>query len=189
MGGEPMGRRQAGSWLLGIFGLVFALLAIVFGVGFVYSPQHDAWRSRGWQPVEATLEPAPGVRGRTDIGYRYRYGGVEHLGRQISFYDRVSGSGVNTFHRGNYRRLLAQYQAGRPITVWVDPRNPADAVFERAILWDSVWGALGGAGFMAAVGLLFAYLGFFGMRPRFASDAEARAFAGARVLRGSSNDF
>ena len=184
-----MGRRQAGSWLLGIFGLVFAFLAIAFGVGFVYSPLHDAWRSRGWQPVEATLEPAPGIRGRTDIGYRYRYGGTEHLGRQISFYDRVSGSGVNTFHRANYRRLLAQYQAGRPITVWVDPRNPADAVFERAILWDSVWGALGGAGFMAVVGLLFAYLGFFGMRPRFASDTEARAFARERVLRGSSNDF
>ncbi len=127
------GRRQSISLLC--ITLFWCGLTGVFAwfVGRNIYRAWDAWRR--YVPVEAVVllsevRSGHGSEGGTvhgyGIRYRYRVDGVE---RESGRY--VFGEGMSS---GGYRRaaaLVRQHPAGSRMTVYVDPRNPAEAVVDR----------------------------------------------------------
>lgn len=120
--------------LLGVGLLMVGLLGVVsYGV----LPSVESLRSRGWQPVEASIEsvslhtapsslhpPLDSVR----IRYRYRVGDVEHDGVR---YDPHDGQ----YAPDSSRAIIAGLQASPKITVWVNPSDPDDAMVFRELRW------------------------------------------------------
>ncbi|KON81671.1 DUF3592 domain-containing protein [Azoarcus sp. PA01] len=120
--------------LLGVGLLMLGLLGVVsYGV----LPSVESLRSRGWQPVEASIEsvslhgppsnlhpPLDSVR----IRYRYRFGDVDHDGVR---YDPHDGQ----YARDSSQAVIAGLQASPRITVWVNPSDPDDAMVFRELRW------------------------------------------------------
>jgi len=129
-----------GRILVTIFALPF------FGVGVwmlwsIGSTLADAWHMRQWQPVEARLVDAGyETRAGDDSDsyeayaiYTYSYSGREYRGNRAAV--ARGADNVGDYQRNLGDRLAAQLARGQPITVWVDPQSPGDAVADRTIRW------------------------------------------------------
>jgi len=123
---------RVGLPLIGVALLMTGLIGVVsYGV----LPTIDAWSSRHWQPVEATIEsvslsPPPSrfhPRLETlDIRYEYTVDGTAHVGTR---YDPHSGQ----YAHPQNSEILASLKTSPKITVWVDPENPEDAMVLREL--------------------------------------------------------
>ena len=121
--------------LLALFGLPF------FGVGAGMSvwQWRDVLRGReirsSWEPVPARIESAEletgrgskGGRTRRAVGaYSYRYQGRDYSSEELAL---QSGSdNIGAFHVRLHREMRAAKNAGRPLTAYVNPADPTEAV-------------------------------------------------------------
>jgi len=207
------GTASRGAAVIGVFGLVFACIALIFGWNFFGDELKNGWRLRSWVEAPATLVEVSGHPRGMGAKYRYEYEGREYAGERVGFYDNWSGRTFNTLHAGNYKRLRDRLEAsgpvrttsynkatsahtlqpvrggaGAPIRIWLNPKNPAEAVIDRSIRWDSLRVPMAICGALVAAGLLVAYLGFFGMRGASPA-ASAAAMQTRGPIRGSSHSF
>lgn len=133
------GSSTAGYWLLALFATPFA----AFGVGMlllsVIPTVYDWGRMQAWQPVQATLVSASLERSRSrnsssygvSARYRYEVAGQTYGGERVAV-----GSGMDNigdFQEALGRRLEAAQRDGRPVTAWVNPANPQEAVLDRSL--------------------------------------------------------
>lgn len=126
-----------------IFLFVFALPFFAVGAWMAYlcgSDFADAWRMQSWHEVEATLTSAGYTSHSGDsttyeahATYTYEIHGFRHTG------DRVGLSGgadnIGDYQQDTGRRLQSAWSEGRPITVFVNPDDPADSIVDREIRW------------------------------------------------------
>ena len=124
-----------------LLGSMFLLFGVVFGILPMAKMGFEAWSSRHWQAVPATVVDIEYQRHdrappKVVIHYRYVYAGKTYVSDRMGL-----GWGYENF--GNWRdpwheRAVAARAGGAPLTAWVDPRQPERAVLERALRWGRV---------------------------------------------------
>jgi hypothetical protein len=135
------------------------LLALLFFGGGALSawqlggaPLRDAWRSRNWQQVTATLEDvalsdmsAQGVK--LTVIYRYRVDDREYQGNRY-------GPHVWMDNADAQREAYADLLYRRRTQAWVNPARPEEALLNRDVHWSvalMALPALGAAGLGAVL--------------------------------------
>ena len=127
-----------------IFTILFA--SPFFGVGVwmlwaVANDFNDAWQMRSWQPTQARLIQA-GYNSKSGDNsttyeayaqYTYQFRGQEFTN------DRVAIAGgadnIGEYQRDMGRKLSSAFSRREPITVFVDPDNPRDAIIDPTLRW------------------------------------------------------
>jgi hypothetical protein len=136
------------------------LLALLFLGGGTLSawqlgaaPLWDAWRSRNWPSVAATLEDvalshmsAQGVK--LAVVYRYRVNGREYQGSRYGLHVWMDNADAQ---REAYGDLLYR----RRIQAWVNPDRPEEALLNREIHWSVALMALPALGATGLGAILF----------------------------------
>ena len=152
-----------------IFTSLFALPFAGVGVWMLWlvsSSLMDAWEMRDWLPAEAQVISAGYTTSSGDDSdtyeayaqYRYYWNGQTFTGDRVSI--GSGGDNIGDYQTETGNRLRAAQQSGRPITVYVNPEQPSEAIVNRDLRWSMVGFksifvlVFGGVGF----GLLFAAL-------------------------------
>lgn len=116
----------------------------VFASWAIGSTVHASWKARNWVPVPATVETASlhtsssddgGDTYRADGSFRYAWEGRSYSGSQLGIAAMGGSDNFDSWHQEVSSQLQAAREAGRPVTVWVNPENPAEAVYDRGIRW------------------------------------------------------
>jgi hypothetical protein len=141
-----------------LFALPFAAVgsgALVWSLKDVLAWQRmSAWTAVSAQVLDVELEEHDGddsTTYETTATYRYNYSGRDYTSDRVAI-----GSGadnIGDFQRDLYWRLRTAQESGSPVTAYVDPANPSDAVLNR----DLRWGLLVFKGMFA---LVFGIVGF-----------------------------
>ena len=125
-----------GAGCLSVFGAIFIVAGLVPGAIALLS-LHDWFQARDWQPVPATVLEAGLERGddtfRVTARYRYAVDGIDYEGQRVSLHG--GSDNIGDFHQATFARLDRHRRDGKPITVYVDPASPSDAVVVRQIRW------------------------------------------------------
>lgn len=160
--------------------LACLLFAIPFGgVGAwatwaIGSTLMDAYRAQDWVKVRATVDSASlqessgsdgGTTYHAEGRYRYTYGGQQHTGTRLGISTMGGSDNIDDWHHEVNARLADARSAGLPVTVWVNPDNPAESVFDRELRWGEILFlvpfslAFGGVGVGALVAMAFVLKG------------------------------
>lgn len=139
------GRRQQhrnGAIWLGAFGGIFFLVGLGFLLLAVVPTVVDSLRMRQWEPVAAQLVDARLQASRNSEGtithrvhatYRYVIDGQTHVGQRVAVSNTADNVGDFWYQLG--WRLESAHRQGKPVTAWVNPANPTDAVLDRSLRW------------------------------------------------------
>ncbi|MEW6481035.1 MAG: DUF3592 domain-containing protein [Pseudomonadota bacterium] len=139
------GRRQQhrnGAIWLGAFGSIFFLVGLGFLLLAVVPTVVDSLRMRQWEPVAAQLVDARLQASRNSEGtithrvhatYRYVIDGQTHVGQRVAVSNQADNIGDFWYQLG--WRLESAHRQGKPVTAWVNPANPTDAVLDRSLRW------------------------------------------------------
>ena len=146
--------RQAAAQLAAWARLGAVLACLLFAVPFggvgvfaswaIGSTVHASWKARSWVPVPAVVESASlhessssdgGDTYRADGSFRYAWNGRSYTGTRLGTSVIGGTDNFDDWHQEVSSRLKAARAAGQPVTVWVNPENPAEAVYERGIRW------------------------------------------------------
>ncbi|MCM2327102.1 MAG: DUF3592 domain-containing protein, partial [Lysobacter sp.] len=119
----------------------------VFASWAIGSTVHASWKARGWVPVPAVVESASlhesgssdgGDTYRADGSFRYAWNGRSYTGTRLGTSMIGGTDNFDSWHQETSSRLKAARAAGQPVTVWVNPENPAEAVYDRGIRWSEL---------------------------------------------------
>lgn len=131
-------KRTAGRGLATLLSLPFALGGLGLLFFLVIPTVHDWARMTRWVPVQAELVEARLTMTRGSSGtflpvarYRYRFEGVDHESRRVAIGARADN--IGDFQRDLGRVLERSLAAGRPVTAWVNPAAPHEAVLDRSL--------------------------------------------------------
>ena len=123
---------------------LFALPFFAVGAWMLYSiasDAHDAWSMRHWQPTAAVLSDAGYTSHRGDDSttyeayarYRYDFMGRHYTGSRVGLAGGADNIGSYQTRTGD--RLRNAWRRNEPITVFVNPAAPAEAVIDRNVRW------------------------------------------------------
>ena len=117
-----------------LFCLLFAVTfggVGVFATWMIVTMVHDGLRAGSWVLARANVESLEGAR----VVYGYSFGGRQYQGSRLGA-ARIGGSdNIDDWHP-SMEGLLADAQAGRrPLMVYVNPDNPAEAMIDRDVRW------------------------------------------------------
>ncbi len=140
-----MSREGSGNFIVGVlFGGGFA--AVGFGIlWFLIIPiLTEGFAASGWVPVEAMVESThlephrskDSTSYEVSARYRYRYQGVDYTGDRVGLY--TGADNLGSWHQDWYHRLHGAQVDGRPITVYVNPEKPFEALIDRDIRWHAL---------------------------------------------------
>ena len=134
-------KKTSGAGCLTVFGGVF-LLAGLGVLGLAAKTMLSFIDAKGWAAADATVLSANLERkSDNDGGTTYKVVGKYRYQWQGQFYesDRIAHStgsdNVGSFHQDTYRELDRHRKSGHPLTVWVDPDEPAQAIAFRQMRW------------------------------------------------------
>lgn len=154
---EP-GIRGA-RWFLVLFGLPFAGVGVgVFG--WLLLPVLLDWHAaQSWQPLSAEVLTATVVEHRDDDSvtwqatarFRYEVDGRSYEGERVAI--DGSADNIGDFQQRLGGELAEAFARGGPVTVYVDPADPARAVYNREL-------RTGKVALMAVFALVFGVAGF-----------------------------
>ncbi len=152
--------------LLTLFALPFAAVGVwmTWSVG---STLYSAWQMSDWVATEAHVSRGgfETHTGDTDTfeavaEYTYRWNGQTYTGNRVAI---TSGAdNLGDYQQDTGRELQRAANDGRPVTVYVNPDNPADAVLDRNIRWGLLGFKMifvvvfGGVGFGLLIGVFIA---------------------------------
>lgn len=142
-------RHRNGAVWLGAFGSIFFLVGLGFVVLAMVPTVIDSVRMRQWEPVQAQLlkarlESLRGSKGgttyRAHATYRYVVNGQTHVGQRVAVSNTADNIGDFWYQLG--WRLESAHRQGKPVTAWVNPADPTDAVLDRSLRWPLLgfWG-------------------------------------------------
>ena len=131
-----------GRILLGLFALPFAAV----GAWMTWSVGHtlvSASKMEAWVPVEARLESGGYETHTGDSAtyeayatYTWQWHGQTYTGDRVGI---ASGAdNIGDYQQDMGRELQYAFDNGRPVTIYVDPDKPADAIIDRSIRWGLV---------------------------------------------------
>ena len=130
---------QGGRWLLTLFALPFALTGWGLLLLGVVPTVYDWVRVQSWQATPATLTAAEfhiqrsskGRSYRVTATYRYRIDGSDFVGQRVAMSNHADN--VGDFQEQLGARLTGALAAGTPVTAWVSPSDPQQAVLDRSL--------------------------------------------------------
>jgi hypothetical protein len=152
-----------GKFLATLFALVFALGftvgGIVAGVLPMYQQLSGWWKASSYVPVTATVLSAelktysgktPTYQVLAQFGYEYQ--GRNYVSSRINLAGGRSDN-VGSYQKDMFQRLLAARNSAAPVSVWVNPQQPEQAVYDRSLRWLMIVFLLPFAVLFPAVGL------------------------------------
>ncbi len=110
---------------------------------------------QSWHPTQAQLLSVSGGEKQTRALYRYQYNGVTYEGDRV--YVAVFSDNIGSYHSDLLARLRNIERAGDPVTVWVNPDYPAQAVIDRDMRWGLFAFMSGFCSIFIVIGLVVAY--------------------------------
>jgi uncharacterized protein DUF3592 len=117
-----------------LFCLAFALPFGGVGAGAAYVIYHsvkDGIRAQDWVRVKADLQGfGPGT-----ISYQYMIDGKRYHGDRLGTNILGGTDDVDDFHDRVREHLSEAQSNNKPITVWVNPDDPSESMFDRDIRW------------------------------------------------------
>ena len=138
---KPNINRQGLSTSMKAFNFIitFAFGAIFLAGGLLIAnetaiPYFINWQTmQAWHASKAEVQTVESGKSYTKANYRYQFNGRSYIGNRVNpadFNDNI----------GDYQQTLQQHlkQAKnnqRPITVWVNPANPNQAVIDKQMRW------------------------------------------------------
>lgn len=134
----PKGNKKtaAGLGCLVIFGGIFIIAGMVPGF-FAFKSLYEWNQAANWTATPATLLAVNLERGddtyRATARYRYQWDGRDFEGDRVSLFG--ASDNIGDFHEKTYSRLRNKQRSNKPITVYVDPDNPADSMIIRDMRW------------------------------------------------------
>lgn len=173
------------SWLAIVIGLLFIAIAGVGAfTGFLFT-LFAVLGAQQWNAVDGRIRDSAVVERdgayRADIAYTYEVDGGRYMADRVFF-------GIE---EGSAYDLVDRYPAGAPVTVYVNPSDPQEAVLERRLGEESIVTGIVSAVFIAA-GIGLVGFGFrfrrFGNAPRTAK-WEPAALAGHGAVSVSDAPF
>jgi hypothetical protein len=141
----------AGAKKTGRFGnlgfLLFSLPFLLAGVALVYflglSPALKIIRASTWDATPCVVtssrvaSSSDGDTFAVEIRYSYQVGGKPYQGSRYGFFGGYS-SGYSSKDE-----VVRENPAGKTATCYVNPFDPAQAVFHRGVSWEMLWGLFG----------------------------------------------
>ncbi len=116
-----------------LFGLMFAGGGVFF-LSETAFPVWQDWRAmQQWQPAQAHLVSVDGGERYTRARYQYEFNGTAFEGDRATV--TIFNDNIGSYHEDFSAWLRARQRAGEPVTVWVNPANPAQAVIDRDMRW------------------------------------------------------
>ena len=143
--------------------LLFALPFGGVGAGAAYvigKAVHDGMRAKEWVRVKADLQGF----GDGNISYHYVFDGKRYHGDRLGTNPIGGTDNIDDWHDQVHEHLQAATSEGKPISVWVNPDNPSESMFDRQIRWSLMLFAsvfafgFGGVGVGALVVAIVAFL-------------------------------
>lgn len=151
--------RQSGLKFSLAFGGLFVLIGVGVILFLVLPTLYKGYQAADWKPVQAQLDAVELKSHRSDKSSTYKVVARYHYAYDGQPYEsnRVGLTGISdnigNWHQDTYAWLHQAFSEGRPVTVYVDPANPHDAVIDRNVRW-------GLMAIIAVFALVFAGLGF-----------------------------
>ncbi len=112
----------------------------------------DSWARTQGQVLSVRLASARGSEGGTTYEvlarYQYQVAGRAYEGNRVGLHSGKDN--IGDYHQVWKRRLQSLKSAGRPVSVWYDPRHPEQSLLDTDMRW----------GLMA---MQFAFVGVFGI--------------------------
>jgi hypothetical protein len=133
---------RVGALWLALFALPFLLIGLGVWIVGLLPTAYDAVRMRDWQPVRAELLSASLERRRgskqsityiAHARYAYAYGGMPYQGERVAINGMADNIGQFWIDLG--RQLERAHRQGQPVTAWVNPQAPHEAVLDRSLRW------------------------------------------------------
>jgi hypothetical protein len=124
-------RKRAG-YLLGALGFLATFGAVgIFAGHLVFTTVRDGHRAPAWPQVPATIQ-STGEAG--SVTYTYEYQGVKFTGDRLGTF-WIGGSSDDEWDRRMEAKLESALASGTPVTAFVNPGNPRDAMLDTEIRW------------------------------------------------------
>jgi Protein of unknown function (DUF3592) len=117
-----------------LFCLLFAIPFGGVGVGASWvlgRMIYDGHRAEDWVRVKAIVDSF----GNGSVVYHYAYGGKNYGGDRLGANPIGGTDNVDSWHEDMAAMLSEAQRDGKPITVWVNPDNPAESMVDRTIRW------------------------------------------------------
>ncbi len=190
MGAAGSTRKQAfgptGNKAVALLGIAVAsacLALSLWSTWRVAGLTHDVWRARHWVMVQANVLHVSSAATRdprrlgyfpTRIKYRYTYGGRQYEAGRLVFTEETAETA--DIWDGRWLAAVTDFiedtrREGRPLPVFINPADPADAVVFRDMVWGNfILDAL----LMLLLGLLPIVITRLAL-PRWCSAATAKA--------------
>jgi hypothetical protein len=114
--------------------LAFALPFGGIGVGASWllgRMLYDGQRAEQWVRVAATVDSYD----HGSVSYRYKFSGVEYRGDRLGANPIGGTDDIDSWHDDMAAMINAAHDAGKPVTVWVNPENPSESMVDRTVRW------------------------------------------------------
>lgn len=143
-----------------LFALVFTAGGVVAGVLPMYKQFSGWWKAGSFVPasamvVSAELESGSSRRSatyRVQAVFSYDYQGNNHISRRIGL-DDGGFDNIGSYHTDIHEQLSKARDSLSPVTLWVNPQQPDEALYDRSLRWMKVIFLLPFAVLFPAVGL------------------------------------
>lgn len=131
---------RTGRWLLTLFALPFAAIGLGMLLLSVLPTLYDWARMQFWEPVPAQLLVAElreksGSKSSTTYlahaQYRYLFAGQPYAGQRVAI--GGGADNIGDFQQQLGQRLEQALAQGAPVTAWVNPSAPHEAVLDRSL--------------------------------------------------------
>ncbi len=147
-----------GKLLMTLFGLPFAGFGSFMGYS-AFGDIADVLRMQSWVEVSAELHDAGYRTSRGDdsdtyeayASYTYEFSGERYTGSRVAI--AGGADNIGSFQRSLGSRLKRAQQSKQPITVFVNPDEPSEAIVDRSLRWGMI-------GFKSIFIVLFGGIGF-----------------------------
>jgi hypothetical protein len=115
-------------------GLAFAGAGafLFFQISF---PMLQTWQEmQTWKQAEADLISVSGTTSSTTATYRYNYLGTVYYNDRV--YIASFNDSIGSYHEHLLSKLERHHQQGNAIAIWMNPKNPQQAVVDRNMRWE-----------------------------------------------------
>ncbi len=131
-------------WALIFVAVILAFPAVAVFMGWRAAAMLMAWQeARGWVETPATIEHLElqihdGGEGTTydvDCRYSYVFSGQTFQGTRVGLAE--GSDNIGSWQRTTYERLRKHHEGleSDPVSCWVNPDNPQEAVLDRELRW------------------------------------------------------
>jgi hypothetical protein len=137
---DPSQKQGLGGGCLFVFGLIFFAAGMIPGF-LAFSSLWQWYQAGQWTPVSATIESSR-LNASTSDGsttyevtgrFSYHFQDRDYSSKKIHF--SGGSDNIGSYHQDTHALLQRHQRNGEPMTAWVNPDNPYQAVLIRDMRW------------------------------------------------------